>query len=75
MCVYVCVYVCMYVLCMILIEIKIREATYKLTEYSYAKLSDEANASGAESQCAPLRELWGAEPPLKNSNTSDFDET
>ena len=23
---------------------------------------------------APLREIWGAEPPLKNSNISNFDE-
>ena len=42
--------------------------------YSYVKISEEDNGSGPKSLGAPLRELWGAEPPLKNSNVSDLDE-
>ena len=29
---------------------------------------------GLEPLSAPLRELWGAEPPFENSNISDLDE-
>ena len=42
--------------------------------YSYVEFSEEDSESGPKSLSAPLRELWGAEPPLKNSNTSDLDE-
>ena len=41
---------------------------------NYVKFSEEDNGSGPKSLGAPLRELWGAEPPLKNSNVSDLDE-
>ena len=52
-----------------------RKSIQKVRVYSYVKFSEKDNGSGPKSLSAPLRELRGAEPPLKKSNTSDFDET
>ena len=71
--IYIKVNVCVCV-CVFPIGRKVKKFTKKLKVYSYVKFSEEDNGSSSEPLSAPLRELWGAEPPFENSNIFNLDE-